>query len=156
MWHRQYTCMCIHGHLHVSHSEAWKLVTCYLLRWLPKVYFNSILCTCMLFRPKLGILFHVIMTCLNNFQQNNLFLSENNYHWWLCLADTDRLKLMYAVLFNNLYYINFFVPVCFRGCGFTAVVLEAPCCCPFLDFIDKIGSFSESRPYWQKAALYMM
>lgn len=38
--------------------------------------------------------------------------------------------------------------------GFIAVVLEAPCCCPFLDFIDKIGKFSENRPYWQKGALY--
>ncbi|WAR31359.1 FLOWR-like protein [Mya arenaria] len=39
--------------------------------------------------------------------------------------------------------------------GFMVVVLEAPCCCPFLDFIDKIGKFSENRPYWQKGALYV-
>ncbi|CAG2192142.1 unnamed protein product [Mytilus edulis] len=38
--------------------------------------------------------------------------------------------------------------------GFVAVIFEAPCCCQFLDFTDKIGKFSENRPYWQKAVTY--
>jgi hypothetical protein len=38
--------------------------------------------------------------------------------------------------------------------GFLLVTLEAPCCCIFLDFIERISHFSETRPYWQKALLY--
>jgi len=34
------------------------------------------------------------------------------------------------------------------------VALEAPFCCAFVDFIERIAQFSESRAYWQKAALY--
>ncbi|KAJ8300812.1 hypothetical protein KUTeg_022331 [Tegillarca granosa] len=40
--------------------------------------------------------------------------------------------------------------------GFVAVMLEAPCCCQFIDFADKIGKFSEERPYWQKGTLYVI
>jgi|UniRef100_A0A914P571 hypothetical protein len=38
--------------------------------------------------------------------------------------------------------------------GFLTIALEAPFCCTFVDFIEKIAVFSESRAYWQKAALY--
>lgn len=38
--------------------------------------------------------------------------------------------------------------------GFVAVIFEAPCCCQFVDFADKIGKFSENRPVWQKAVTY--
>jgi len=38
--------------------------------------------------------------------------------------------------------------------GFLLLTLEAPCCCLFLDFIERISHFSETRPYWQKALLY--
>ncbi|CAD5233405.1 unnamed protein product [Bursaphelenchus xylophilus] len=39
--------------------------------------------------------------------------------------------------------------------GFATVALEAPFCCAFLDFFERISQFSESRAFWQKAALYM-
>jgi len=38
--------------------------------------------------------------------------------------------------------------------GFLTIALEAPFCCAFVDFIERIAAFSESRAYWQKAALY--
>ncbi|KAE9553455.1 hypothetical protein FO519_003327 [Halicephalobus sp. NKZ332] len=38
--------------------------------------------------------------------------------------------------------------------GFLTIALEAPFCCTFVDFIEKIAVFSESRAYWQKAVLY--
>ncbi|KAI6180135.1 Calcium channel flower [Aphelenchoides besseyi] len=38
--------------------------------------------------------------------------------------------------------------------GFLTIALEAPFCCSFIDFIERIAAFSESRAYWQKAALY--
>jgi len=37
--------------------------------------------------------------------------------------------------------------------GFLSIALEAPFCCAFVDSIEKIAAFSESRAYWQKAAL---
>jgi len=40
--------------------------------------------------------------------------------------------------------------------GFLTITLEAPCCCAFLDFIEKLAHFSESRPYWQKGLLYAL
>lgn len=41
-----------------------------------------------------------------------------------------------------------------RAAGFMTIALEAPFCCAFVDFIERIAQFSESRAYWQKAALY--
>jgi len=38
--------------------------------------------------------------------------------------------------------------------GSMSIALEAPFCCAFVDFIERIAAFSESRAYWQKAALY--
>ncbi|TKR72563.1 hypothetical protein L596_019989 [Steinernema carpocapsae] len=38
--------------------------------------------------------------------------------------------------------------------GFLIIALEAPFCCTFVDFIEKIDNFSESRTFWQKAVLY--
>uniref|UniRef100_A0A0K0D0J0 Calcium channel flower n=1 Tax=Angiostrongylus cantonensis TaxID=6313 RepID=A0A0K0D0J0_ANGCA len=38
--------------------------------------------------------------------------------------------------------------------GFLTVALEAPFCCMFVDFIEKIAQFSESRKHWHKATLY--
>ncbi|KAI6239305.1 Calcium channel flower [Aphelenchoides fujianensis] len=38
--------------------------------------------------------------------------------------------------------------------GFLTIALEAPFCCSFIDFIERIAAFSVSRAYWQKAALY--
>ncbi|ESO82121.1 hypothetical protein LOTGIDRAFT_135243 [Lottia gigantea] len=38
--------------------------------------------------------------------------------------------------------------------GMFVIMFEAPCCCPWLDFINQISAFSERRPPWQKALLY--
>jgi hypothetical protein len=38
--------------------------------------------------------------------------------------------------------------------GFLVIALEAPFCCAFVDFIERLAAFSESRAYWQKALLY--
>lgn len=46
------------------------------------------------------------------------------------------------------------VLLCSRFIGFVVTVFEAPCCCQFIDFADKVGKFSENRPYWQKAVTY--
>uniref|UniRef100_A0A1I7TMW3 Calcium channel flower n=1 Tax=Caenorhabditis tropicalis TaxID=1561998 RepID=A0A1I7TMW3_9PELO len=38
--------------------------------------------------------------------------------------------------------------------GAFVIALEAPFCCQFVDFIEKIARFSESRALWHKAAIY--
>ncbi|CAD6187507.1 unnamed protein product [Caenorhabditis auriculariae] len=40
--------------------------------------------------------------------------------------------------------------------GFFIIALEAPFCCQFVDFIEKVARFSESRQLWHKAALYLV
>lgn len=40
--------------------------------------------------------------------------------------------------------------------GFIVMLLEAPCCCQFVEFADKISKFTDSRPPWQKAVLYIV
>lgn len=39
--------------------------------------------------------------------------------------------------------------------GFVVIVIEAPCCCLFIDFVQNISDSVEKRPYWNRAALYM-
>lgn len=39
--------------------------------------------------------------------------------------------------------------------GFIVVSAEAPCCCMFVDFVQRYSKFVEERPNWQKAALYV-
>ncbi|XP_018026743.1 calcium channel flower-like isoform X2 [Hyalella azteca] len=40
--------------------------------------------------------------------------------------------------------------------GFIVVSAEAPCCCMFIDFVQRYSKFVEERPQWQKAALYIV
>ncbi|XP_028156578.1 calcium channel flower [Ostrinia nubilalis] len=39
--------------------------------------------------------------------------------------------------------------------GFLVMVCEAPCCCFFIDYVQVLSDKLESRPYWNKAALYI-
>ncbi|XP_047041759.1 calcium channel flower isoform X1 [Helicoverpa armigera] len=39
--------------------------------------------------------------------------------------------------------------------GFIVIVCEAPCCCFFIDYVQTLSDKVESRPYWNKAALYI-
>ncbi|XP_071096519.1 calcium channel flower homolog [Haliotis cracherodii] len=53
-----------------------------------------------------------------------------------------------------------FTPICLAAAvilmmiGCMLIALEAPCCCPFLDFIQPLGRWSDARPHLQKAILY--
>ncbi|XP_026481058.1 calcium channel flower isoform X1 [Ctenocephalides felis] len=40
--------------------------------------------------------------------------------------------------------------------GFMVIVCEAPCCCMFVDFVQNLSDWVERRPYWHKAALYVI
>nr|CAD7397059.1 unnamed protein product [Timema poppensis] len=39
--------------------------------------------------------------------------------------------------------------------GFLVIVIEAPCCCLFIDFVQNISDWVEKRPYWNRAAFYV-
>uniref|UniRef100_A0A1B6CZ35 Calcium channel flower n=1 Tax=Clastoptera arizonana TaxID=38151 RepID=A0A1B6CZ35_9HEMI len=39
--------------------------------------------------------------------------------------------------------------------GFSVIVIEAPCCCMFIDFVQNISDWVEKRPYWNRAAFYI-
>ncbi|KAF2354798.1 TVP18/Calcium channel flower [Trinorchestia longiramus] len=40
--------------------------------------------------------------------------------------------------------------------GFIVVSAEAPCCCMFIEFVQRYSSFVEDRPVWQKAIVYIL
>ena len=40
--------------------------------------------------------------------------------------------------------------------GFIIIVVEAPFCCMFLDFVQSYAELVEKRPPWQKALLYVV
>ncbi|KAL1458638.1 hypothetical protein WDU94_008772 [Cyamophila willieti] len=39
--------------------------------------------------------------------------------------------------------------------GFLVLVIEAPCCCMFLDQVQLVSDIVDKRPVWNKAALYI-
>ncbi|XP_076669876.1 calcium channel flower isoform X3 [Andrena cerasifolii] len=40
--------------------------------------------------------------------------------------------------------------------GFIVVMIEAPCCCLFIDFVQNLSDWVEKRPYWNRAAGYCL
>ncbi|XP_043252074.1 calcium channel flower isoform X1 [Colletes gigas] len=40
--------------------------------------------------------------------------------------------------------------------GFIVIMIEAPCCCLFIDFVQNLSDWAESRPYWYRAAVYCL
>ncbi|KAI4483295.1 hypothetical protein M0804_008350 [Polistes exclamans] len=38
--------------------------------------------------------------------------------------------------------------------GFIVLMIEAPCCCLFIDFVQNLSDMVENKPYWNKAAAY--
>jgi len=40
--------------------------------------------------------------------------------------------------------------------GFIVAIMEAPCCCMFVDFAHQFGAWADQRSYWQKGAVYLL
>ncbi|CAH1185894.1 unnamed protein product [Phyllotreta striolata] len=40
--------------------------------------------------------------------------------------------------------------------GFVLICCEAPCCCLFIDHVQRLADFIDSRPYWNRAAVYVL
>ncbi|XP_048778625.2 calcium channel flower homolog [Ostrea edulis] len=83
--------------------------------------------------------------------------------WWYkyLLKGTGTLGGILAIIFGLLACITFTAMCLLAGVlqmviGFVVVLLEAPCCCQFVEFADKFGTFSDNRPAWQKSVLYCL
>ncbi|XP_021914171.1 calcium channel flower isoform X2 [Zootermopsis nevadensis] len=40
--------------------------------------------------------------------------------------------------------------------GAVVIMIEAPCCCLFIDFVQNASDWVEKRPYWNRAAFYCL
>ncbi|KAK2585253.1 hypothetical protein KPH14_009954 [Odynerus spinipes] len=40
--------------------------------------------------------------------------------------------------------------------GFIVVMIEAPCCCLFIDFVQNLSDFVEKKPYWMRGLAYCL
>lgn len=87
---------------------------------------------------------------------------NESFPWWLRLfAKIFAIGGGFIALFFAIIGFVTLSPRCLVAsilqgvAGFAAVALEAPFCCAFVDFIEKIAAFSESRQYWHKAVLFM-
>lgn len=38
--------------------------------------------------------------------------------------------------------------------GIFVMAIEAPICCMFVDFVQEVAKIADSRPYWNRAAVY--
>ena len=66
----------------------------------------------------------------------------------LRFRDDDRLRgIGWGSLCSGFWLTTF--------AGFLLILIEAPFCCMFLDFVQQFSSMVEGRPVWQKAALYL-
>ncbi|XP_005105049.1 calcium channel flower homolog [Aplysia californica] len=87
--------------------------------------------------------------------------NDDGVTWWCkLLAKVICVVSGIAAMFLGLWACFTISPTCLVAgiflmmFGFAIIVLEAPCCCQFLDFIQPITRFSERRSYWQKAGAY--
>ncbi|CAI4221592.1 unnamed protein product [Auanema sp. JU1783] len=84
-----------------------------------------------------------------------------NFPWWVrFLAKAMGIIGGVLSIFFGVLGLLSITPTCIIAVllqmvfGFLTIALEAPFCCAFIDFIEKISAFSESRSYWHKAGLY--
>lgn len=40
--------------------------------------------------------------------------------------------------------------------GFFVMVVEAPCCCMFIDFVQQVAEKADQRPLWNRAVVYCL
>ncbi|CAL8143614.1 unnamed protein product [Orchesella dallaii] len=67
---------------------------------------------------------------------------------------------MFFGLFNLIFSV--FSPLCIVLsvwqilCGFLVVTIESPCCCVFVEHVNKVTEIVERKPMWMKAAAYVI
>jgi len=83
------------------------------------------------------------------------------FPWWVrFLAKGLGIVGGFVAIFFGVLGLLSLTAMCIIACllqvaaGFLVVALEAPFCCAFVDFIERIAQFSESRAFYQKAIIY--
>uniref|UniRef100_A0A0N4Z660 Calcium channel flower n=1 Tax=Parastrongyloides trichosuri TaxID=131310 RepID=A0A0N4Z660_PARTI len=83
------------------------------------------------------------------------------FPWWIrFLAKGLGIAGGFIAMFFGMLALISVSPTCIIAAllqlviGFLSIAIEAPFCCSFIDFIEKIAVFSESRAFWQKALLF--
>lgn len=81
---------------------------------------------------------------------------------WYCRIGAKSLCIVGGIcaVITGLFRCITFTPLCLVAGivlmlqGFMLILLEAPCCCQFLDFIQPLSRFSDRRTPFQKALIY--
>ena len=81
---------------------------------------------------------------------------------WYCKIGAKSLCVVSGMgaVIAGLFRCLTFTPICLVAeiflisHGFMLILLEAPCCCQFLDFIQPVSRFSDRRSPFQKALIY--
>lgn len=65
---------------------------------------------------------------------------------------------MWCFIINVVRTISIFLcnVMFFRLLAFTVLLFEAPYCCMFIDYVQEGSKWIENRPYWNRAAYYML
>jgi len=81
--------------------------------------------------------------------------------WWMkYLGKAAGILAGLAAMFFGAWCCLTIFPLCIVAgiwqicAGFLMIVIEAPFCCMFLDFVASFAEMVERRPPWQKTALY--
>ncbi|KAG6452963.1 hypothetical protein O3G_MSEX007918 [Manduca sexta] len=90
---------------------------------------------------------------------------KDDVPWWMRyagrgLGTVGSFIAIILGLINCLSIVVFNVACLIAGiwqmlAGFIVIVCEAPCCCFFIDYVQTISDKMETRPYWNKAVLYV-
>jgi len=88
---------------------------------------------------------------------------DDGVPWWMKYAGkvAGIVAGIAAILFGVMCCISL-SPMCIVAgvwqciAGFIVILIEAPFCCMFLDFVQQFSGMVEGRPVWQKAALYLI
>jgi len=89
--------------------------------------------------------------------------SADGIPWWMkYLAKTVAILAGLAAMFFGAWCCLTIFPLCIVAgvwqiaAGFIMIVIEAPFCCMFLDFVASFAEMMERRPPWQKTLLYIV
>ncbi|XP_076455165.1 calcium channel flower homolog [Babylonia areolata] len=86
---------------------------------------------------------------------------DDGITWW-CKIGAKGMCVLGGIgaVIAGLFRCITFTPLCLVAGimlmlqGFFLILMEAPCCCQFLDFIQPVSRFSERRGPFQKALIY--
>ncbi|CAH2002154.1 unnamed protein product [Acanthoscelides obtectus] len=90
-------------------------------------------------------------------------VGKDDVAWWLKFGGRALGTVGgFAAMFLGVFVVISFSPLNIVGgllqivAGFIVLCCEAPCCCMFVDNVQRLADFVDSRPYWNRAAAYVV